>query len=117
MTPLLFVVALCAELLLVAGQLIIKRAMMMTNRPSLPKTIFTGTFLAGIVALAAYFFLWIGLMQNRNLQLSQQYAFDALAPMLLVLTAAVFLKERLTARAWVGIGLISTGLMLISVTA
>jgi uncharacterized membrane protein len=64
--------------------------------------------------LAGYFFLWVGLMQNRGLRLSQQYAFDALAPVLLVLLAAVFLGERLGVRAWVGIGLISGGLVMIS---
>ena len=56
-------------------------------------------------------------MQHRALPLSQQYAFDALAPVLLVLLAVLFLGERLGLRAWIGIALITTGLIVISLSA
>jgi drug/metabolite transporter (DMT)-like permease len=114
MTPLLFGIALVAEVLLVWGQFLVKRAMVLTNGPRVPKGRFAVMFGSAIVALSGYFFLWLGLMQNRGLRLSQQYAFDALAPVMLVLVAVIFFEERLTLRGWVGVGLISGGLVMIS---
>jgi drug/metabolite transporter (DMT)-like permease len=114
MTPLIALLALLAEICLVIGQLLIKRAMILTNTPPTPKPRFTLIFSLGIATLSLYFFLWIGLMQNKNLLLSQQYAFDALAPVLLVLATTLFLKEKISKRAFAGIALISLGLLLIA---
>jgi uncharacterized membrane protein len=116
MTPLIFATAITAEVFLTAGQLVTKRSMMLTNRRRIPYGRFLAIFIPGVAAIAIYFFLWLGLMQKINFNLSQQYAFDTVAQVLLVLAAVLFLHERLNVRSWLGIFLICVGIVLISLS-
>ncbi len=69
---------------------------------------------AAIALLTVRFFVWIGLMARFDL--SFIYPFEALEPLLLVLAAALFLRERMTARLWTGVLLITTGVIFVSFT-
>jgi drug/metabolite transporter (DMT)-like permease len=112
MTPLIAAGATVAQFFMVGGQLFMKRSMMLTHRQPVPRQKFAALFALGILGLTLYFLLWIGLMQY--VEISRLYPFDALAPVLLVVATTLFLKEKLTPRAWLGITLIVTGLVLIS---
>ena len=57
MTPLLFVLAVIAELFLVAGQVVTKRSMLLTNQKSVPmEARFVGLFGVGVGAIQRLFF-------------------------------------------------------------
>lgn len=110
MTPLNFLCVLLTELSSVAGQIFFKRAMSLPEGASRGR--FLAIFLSGIAVKALAFFLWLGLLSKFDL--SYLYPFEGLSPILLVLGAAVFLREKMTPGLWIGVGLISAGAMLVS---
>jgi uncharacterized membrane protein len=69
------------------------------------------TFGAGIVLLAGWFFIWTGLLQA--LPLSFVFPFEGISVVLLVLFACWILRERLSARSWLGVGLVTAGVILV----
>jgi uncharacterized membrane protein len=89
-----------------AGQIFFKRAM--SGRQGIRR----GALTAGVAAKAVAFFLWVGLMSKVNL--SYLYPFDGLNRILLVIAASIFLKEKMTLNLWVGVVLISAGVLLVS---
>lgn len=110
MTPLAFLFIMLSESCSIAGQIFFKRAM------SLPDDAARGKFLVvfgcGIFVKAVAFFLWLGLLSKFTL--SKLYVFEGLGPILLVLAAWVFLREKMTLSLWLGVLLISAGLVLVS---
>lgn len=73
------------------------------------------TFMAAAIALLTVrFFVWLGLMARFDL--SYIYPFEAVEPLLLVLAAAVFLREKMSPRLWAGVFLITAGVGLVSLT-
>jgi drug/metabolite transporter (DMT)-like permease len=73
----------------------------------------TATRLApGIACLTAWFFLWLGLLEQWDL--SKIFPFEGLNPVLMVIGAWVFFRERMSGAAWVGVGLIAAGIALVS---
>jgi undecaprenyl phosphate-alpha-L-ara4N flippase subunit ArnE len=66
----------------------------------------------GIALLTVWFGLWMGLMQK--LDLSLLYPFMGLSPVLMVLAAVVFLRERADWRTWLGVALITAGTVLVA---
>jgi len=109
-TPLAFLFLLITESFSIAGQIFFKRAMSMPDEA--PRAKFLGVFGAGIFVKAVAFFLWLGLLKRFNL--SQLYVFEGLAPIMLVLAAWIFLREKMTLNLWLGMLLISGGLVLVS---
>lgn len=105
MTALAIAICLLCQLFLVSGQLLLKRGM---NSTPVRRGILAG----GIALLAAWFFLWLGLLANW--ELSRLYPFEGLNPALVALGARVFLHERLKPRGWAAIALISVGVALVS---
>jgi uncharacterized membrane protein len=102
LAQLLLVIA--AQTSQVAGQLLLKRAMS-GSRVALPG-------LAGGVGLLTFWFLaWLKLLQG--LDLSYLYPFEGISLVLLVLAARVFLQEQTDARAWIGVALITSGMILV----
>ena len=88
----------------VAGQLLLKRGM---TRPE-----GRAARVAGGTALLAFWFLaWLKLLQD--LDISYLYPFEGISLVLLVLAARVFLQERLQASTWIGVALITTGMILV----
>jgi uncharacterized membrane protein len=105
MTAVAIALCLLCQLFLVVGQLLLKRAMNATPLRA-------GSLAAGIALLAAWFFLWLGLLANW--ELSHLFPFEGLNPALLVFGAWLFLKERVPLTGWIGIALISVGVALVS---
>jgi drug/metabolite transporter (DMT)-like permease len=100
------------QLLIVVGQLLLKHAMgaqpageaLRQNRPRY--------FALAIACLTLWFFLWLGLM--RRWDLSKLYPFEGLNPALMAIAAWLVLKERLPAKAWIGLVLISAGIAFVA---
>jgi len=104
--------AVVCQLLLVVGQLLLKRGMNAVD--ALPRNAakIGGNLTLGILCLTLWFFLWLGLLAKWDL--SKLFPFEGMDPALLVIGAGVFLKEKLTPATWIGIALISTGIALVS---
>jgi drug/metabolite transporter (DMT)-like permease len=104
-TALAVTICLFCQLFLVSGQLLLKRGVNATP-------VRRGALAGGIALLAAWFFLWLGLLANW--ELSRLFPFEGLNPVLVALGARVFLHERLSPRGWAGIAMISVGVALVS---
>lgn len=104
-------VTLCiaCQLFLVAGQLFFKHAM--SPRSPQPRSATIQNIMLGIALQACWFFLWLGLLQHNDL--SKIFPFEAFNPALLVLCAALVLKERMPPGAWLGLGLLCAGLVIV----
>jgi drug/metabolite transporter (DMT)-like permease len=112
MTALTLSLCLFCQVLTVAGNLLLKHAMAGIDGQQRSR-LQTGLWLfAGIALLTLWFFLWLGLLSKY--QLSQLYAFEGLAPVLLMASAWLFLGEKLPLVGWIGVGLIGGGLMLVA---
>jgi len=93
------------EIALVIGQLLLKRGMGATK----PRI---GIVAAGVVSLSVWFFIWLALLGRWDL--SRLFPFEGLNPALVVIGAAIFLKERVPLLTWCGIVLISAGVAIVS---
>jgi uncharacterized membrane protein len=112
LTALAIVLCLVCQLFLLIGQLFLKRAMTpMADTPANPRLLAI-RLIPGIACMTLWFFLWLGLLQSW--ELSRIFPFEGLNPALLVLAAWFFLKERVSVGAWIGIGLITVGIMLVA---
>ena len=112
MTALAVVLVLISQLAQVGGQILLKHGMSLVGKPSRR----TGPILwglgGGIALLTAWFGLWMGLLQK--LDLSLLYPFTGLSPVLMVLAAGVFLRERADWRTWLGVSLITAGTVIVA---
>lgn len=98
----------------VAGQLLLKRGMELIGAASLQHRgaiLFIGS---GIVAMTISFFLTLGLLQRFDL--SYLYPFQGLSIILIAITAALTLREKLTLQLTIGSLLITAGIILVSLT-
>jgi uncharacterized membrane protein len=95
---LIFLCVLC-QVFLVAGQVLLKRAM--TGPGDQPWRRAAVRLFPGVACMTAWFFLWLGLLAQ--LDLSKIFPFEGLNPALMILAAAVFLNERIAATTWAGI--------------
>jgi len=105
---------LLSQACLVAGQIALKAGMRRFNdlpRPSGRIAAFLGL---GIAFLTAWFFLWLDLL--RRFDLSLLYPFQGLTPVFMVVAATVFLRERPTWQAGVGVVLITGGTALVGLS-
>jgi len=103
-----------SQFFMVGGQLLIKHAMNFTNLNPKPWPKIVGLFAAGIGSMTVCFFMWLGFLQK--LQLSHVFPFEGLSPVILVFGASFFLKEKIDRQCWMGIGLISIGIALVSMS-
>ncbi len=97
------------ELCEIAGQLFLKHAMSLPDGSSRQK--FFRSFASGIGSMALGFFLWLGLLQKFDL--SRLYPLEGLNRILLVLGASLFLREKMSPSVWLGVLLISAGVILV----
>jgi uncharacterized membrane protein len=100
------------QLLLVAGQLLLKHAMTRTSGQPTPWTRTVARLAPGIACMTAWFFLWLGLLEQWDL--SKVFPFEGLNPVLLVIAAWMVFKERISRSAWIGVALIAAGIVLVS---
>jgi uncharacterized membrane protein len=103
-----FVLVLIAEACVVAGQVFFKHA----ARSSEERAAYFRNLGLGIAAMTVYFFLWLGLLAKFDL--SYLYPFDGVNRVMLVLAASIFLGEKASPRLWIGVGLITVGVLLVS---
>jgi undecaprenyl phosphate-alpha-L-ara4N flippase subunit ArnE len=111
-TVTLVLLCLAAQVCLATGQLFVKHAMNHTDHTPTPWPKVLSNFALGIGAMTGWFFLWTNLMKTNDL--SHIYPFEGVGPVLVVLGAWFFLKEKIHPRAWLGIGLISLGLAFVA---
>jgi undecaprenyl phosphate-alpha-L-ara4N flippase subunit ArnE len=105
-----FLAILC-QLFLVVGQLFFKRSMRDATPPqSRGKT--ARLLFVGIFSMSLWFFIWINLLEGENL--SRIFPFEGLNPVLLVITACLLLKERLSLHTAAGVLLICGGILVAS---
>jgi drug/metabolite transporter (DMT)-like permease len=110
-TSALFLCLFC-QALVVAGNLLLKHAMAGIDGQQRSR-LQTGLWLAaGIALFSLWFFLWLDLLGKY--ELSQLFAFEGLAPVLLMASAWLFLGEKVPLRGWIGVSLIGAGLMFVA---
>jgi uncharacterized membrane protein len=98
----------------VAAQLILKRAMEFSATNGLRNSRFVSLAAIGVALMTVSFFLTLGLLQRFDL--SYLYPFQGLSVIFITLTAAVVLKEKVSARLTIGTLLISAGIVLVSMS-
>lgn len=112
MTPLILALIVISQFFLVGGQILIKHAMNDTHKEPRPWKRIVGFFALGIGAMTVCFFMWLGFLQK--LELSHVFPFEGLSPVILVFGASIFLREKINRQCWIGIVLISIGIVLVS---
>ena len=113
MTLLSFFFILVSLLSFVAAQLILKRAMQSTvTGEDFRESRFISRMILGIALMTISFFLTLGLLQRFDL--SYLYPFQGLSVVIIMVLAAVTLKEKLTPQLVIGGVLISAGIVLVS---
>jgi uncharacterized membrane protein len=103
-----------SQVLLAASQIFLKHATTLLDRQprSWPSVLtYFGIFIA---MMTLWFLMWLGFLQK--MPLSQVLPWEGLSPVLLVLGAAIFLREKVTREAWIGVALISAGVVLVSLS-
>ena len=112
MKPAAIIICILCQLLLVTGQVFLKRALNKRAQVPVVSGQVVRNFIAGIGCLTAWFLLWVGLLQQW--ELSRLFPFEGLNPALLVIAAAIFLREKLPLQAWLGVALICVGIAFVS---
>jgi undecaprenyl phosphate-alpha-L-ara4N flippase subunit ArnE len=112
----LLAITLCTvcQLLVVVSQVFFKHAMAPAGQtsPGRPGARMAGFIFLGIVLQSLWFFLWLGILAKWAL--SQAFPFEGFNPVLVVLAAWIFLRERIGPSAWLGIALITAGIVIVS---
>jgi uncharacterized membrane protein len=105
MTLLAIILCIICQLLIVAGQLQLKRGV--GGRRFRP-----GAFTGGLICLTVWFFLWLGLMGQWDL--SKLYPFEGLNPAIMAVGAWLLLKEKLSPSTWAGLILVCIGVAIVA---
>jgi drug/metabolite transporter (DMT)-like permease len=111
-TPFAWLLIIVAIASLVAGELLLKHAMESTHARGYRQRTFVLFLVGGMMAMAVYFFLTLGLLQRFDL--SFLYPFEGLSVIFIGIAAALLLKEHLTKRLVIGSLLITAGVVLVS---
>ena len=114
MTLLALLLILVSVASLVAGELLLKHAMLSTHAAGFFQRTFVAFLFAGSTAMAVYLFLTLGLLQR--LDLSYVYPFQGLSVIFISAAAATMLRERLTPQLLLGSILITSGVVLVSLS-
>ena len=110
MTPISALLIFVALILFVLAQLFLKHAM----ESDLRSARFKRNFAVGLSTMTVSFFITLGLLQH--FELSYLYPFQGLSVVIISLLAAAILREKLTARLFLGAVLISAGVVLVSLS-
>ena len=114
MTLFFFVLILIALTAFVIGQLFLKRAMQFSRIHGFANARFFVRLAPGIFSMTVSFFLTLGLLQHFDL--SYLYPFQGLSIMIIAISAALTLKEKLTFRLMAGTLCITAGVVLVSLS-
>ena len=110
MTPASFALILLSQVCAVTGQIFMKKSA--THHGGEKERKGAKLFVAGIISMTVGFFLWLGLMSK--FELSYLFPFAGLHYILIVIAAAIFLKEKVSPSLLIGVVLISAGVALVS---
>jgi drug/metabolite transporter (DMT)-like permease len=102
-----------SQLALAAGEVCLKHAAGSDHKPAPHGPARAGWYSVGIVSMSIWFFVWLHLM--RFFELNRLFAFEGLSPLLVACASALFLAEKITARAWSASFLIAIGITLVSI--
>ena len=108
------VLILVALFTFVGGQIFVKHAMESTTHAQYQKPRVGRQLFAGILLMTISFFITLGLLERFDL--SYLYPFQGLSSIIICLIAAVVLKEKLSAPLLIGAGLITAGVVLVSMS-
>lgn len=114
MTPIALLLILTSIAGLVTGELLLKHAMHSTHAHGFRQRTFVLFLLGGVTAMAVYFFLTLGLLQQFDL--SYLYPFQGLSVIFISIAAAVLLREKLNLQLIMGSVLITAGVVLVSIS-
>ncbi len=114
MTPAGLGLAMIAALSFITGQICFKFAVNESDESARRTGGFLPIFAGGIAAMTVGFFTWLTLLSK--FELSYVFPFEALSRVLLVAGAVLFLKEKMTPKLWIGVVLITGGIIVVSVT-
>lgn len=114
MSATLIALLVSSQVALVAGQIFLKHALNLAAREprAWPRIAWHAALFLALMTL--WFLLWLGFLQT--MPLSQVLPWEGLSPLLLVLGAAIFLREKIAPAAWLGMALISAGVVLVSLS-
>ena len=101
-------IVILAQTAQVLGQLVLKRGM--TRRGSRIARI-----ALGIIPLVFWFFAWLKLLAG--LDISYLYPFEGISLVLLVFAAQILLHERTEARTWIGVAMITSGMIFVGMSS
>ena len=113
MSAFTIVLLVLSQVALVASQIFLKHCMNLAALTPRRWPRVSLHFALGVAALTLWYLLWLGFLQT--MPLSQVMPWEGLSPVLLLFGAAVFLREKIAPSAWLGIALISAGVVLVSV--
>ena len=111
MSALTWTLVLISQLALVAGQIYLKRAM---SRREHGTPGWIGQLVLGLTTMTVWFLLWLGAMAR--VDLSKLMPMEGISPLLIVIGAMIFLRERLDWRGWSGVALTCVGVVLVSMS-
>ncbi len=114
MTPFFAAIIAVCILSSVGGQVFFKKAMSQTNTDTLRKGRFVSLLACGIAMMALNFFLWQGLLSKFDLNFL--YPFEGLDRLVMEIAAAVLLTEQMTLTLWLGVLMITAGILLVSMS-
>jgi undecaprenyl phosphate-alpha-L-ara4N flippase subunit ArnE len=103
---------LISQLALVAGQILLKGAMSRRELGAGKSAGWIGQLALGIATMTIWFLLWLGVMHQ--VELSKLMPLEGLSPLLIVIGAMIFLRERLNWHGWAGVVLTCVGVLLVS---
>ncbi len=103
-----------AQMALVAGQVSLKRGMGKVSLSPRPTKKIIANVAVGTTFLTLWFLLWMRLLQK--VELSYIYPFEGISPILLAFAAWILLKEKVTRKSWIGVGLIGLGTLLVGLS-
>ncbi len=112
MTPSAIALCILVQVFIIVGELLLKRAMSPNGDRDEQAPIAWGWLSLGVACFTMWFFLWLGILSKWDI--SQVYPFDALNSAGIAIAARLVLNERLPARGWIGIALISVGIVMVS---
>lgn len=98
----------------VAGQILLKQAMLATKTSKWIERPVLAPLVTAIVAMAASFFIKLGLLQR--FELSYLFPFQGLTVIAVAAASAMLLRERVTARFWAGAAMVGGGVVMVSTT-
>jgi uncharacterized membrane protein len=114
MSFLAFFLIVVSLLSFVVAQLVLKRAVEFPAKIGLDNPRFVWLVTLGVLLMTISFFITLGLLQR--FALSYLYPFQGLSVIIIVVMAAVVLKEKLTLQLTIGSLLISAGIVLVSIS-